>query len=182
MPNLRHARQGFCLWCGGRPPRAKNTTEHLTPRWVLRAFPYFPSENNSYTACMSCNGRRGAMPAALYTSVRGDPGALSKAHTYWSGVAGLFSDTFTKFGPRLKDSFADSVVSDFCAMIPEETGIHDPRLDHKNTAVLFARRKQHPTKQEWIEIARGYPHIWIAQTANRYANEPWFIQTGAEAS
>lgn len=172
---LRHNRSGYCIWCTQKPLKNKSTTEHFIPRWVIRAFNNpFPPEHNHLTACLSCNGSRGAMPPALYASVRGGnatAGALAKAHTYWSGVASLFSDTYVRFGPPLAGGFRESVLLDFCALIPTETGIYDHRADTWPIYHIRDQCPRSPSKQEWIDIANGYAHREIASAASKAINE-----------
>lgn len=166
---LKHIRSNLCIWCGQLPPRNKTTTEHFIPRWVLRAFSTpFPPDHNCLTACLSCNNKRGAMPPALFASVRkahSDTGALAKAHTYWSGVASMFSDSYSRLGPPLLTGFREYVLSDFCALIPKETGIYDHRSDTWPDKIK-ALCPRSPSQEEWIEIAKGYSHREMASAAN----------------
>lgn len=171
MPALRHARLGFCIWCGNTPPRAKNTTEHLIPRWVLRNFHHFHDQQNHYTACKSCNERRGPMPPALYASIRTDAGAVAKACVYWHAIAQCLN---SGGGSDLREQ----VLADFSAMIPNETGLRDPRIGVWPIKLVALCQKA-PTQQEWLEIARGYPHTQMARRASMLdPAQAWYIPSG----
>lgn len=174
----RKIRAPYCIWCGAPPPRNKRTTEHLIPQWVLRSFPEFTNTNNEFTACQSCNGKRGAMPPALYASVRGNTitaGALAKAHSYWGAVAQSFGLSGYRGSNPLGNHFRAVVLSDFAALIPKETGIYDPRADFwpKETLGLCSRS---PTKDEWVFVAQNYPNRAISKTVGLAANEPWYMR------
>lgn len=174
MP-VRHARLGTCLWCGNVPPRYKTTSEHLVPRWVVRAFRHFHQIQNLYTACKSCNERRGPMPAALYASIRKDAGALDKSNVYWHSIAQILGQGKGSIELREKTLVA------FAAMIPDETGLRDPRVGvwPINLVRLCPRA---PSQAEWIKIAREYDHIGMRREAVALLPLPAWNYTGAPIS
>lgn len=169
--SVRHARLGNCLWCGNVPPHVKKTIDHLVPRWVLRAFPHYFNAilaYNTFTACKSCNEKRGPMPAALFASARSDAGAIAKSTIYWHAVAQLCNIGKTT-------EFKEHVLDAFCAMIPDESGLRDPRVGVWPYKIVKLCSRA-PSKEEWIKLAYGYDHIGIGRraTVEMIQAQPWY--------
>lgn len=97
------------------------------------------------------------MPAALYASILTEQdrnkrvSMLTKSETYWHAIAQLVGAG--KAGTELRDKS----IAAFAAMIPDTTGIRDPRIGlwPINLVRLCPRA---PTLEQWHEIAANYDY------------------------
>lgn len=169
MTKLRRYSTGFCLWCGGPPDRNKRTIEHFIPKWVVRELPHLsirPDAANAFTACKACNERRGPMPAALFMSIRDSSPLVLKATVYWHAIAQLVSKL------RYKDDlFYDRLRREceigFLSLIPESTGLLDPRVGMRRSHVRTAETSL--SADEWRHLADNY------DAKQMTARAAWFL-------
>lgn len=140
------------------------TRDHLIPKWVIRTFHQFRSEDNIVPSCQNCNSKKGAMPPALYAAVRGSARHRAKAHIYWSGVASWINLR----GPAAEDvvELRNEVVDMFRTLIPTGTGIYDPRYTAGFS--LWPGPAPEKTTAELFAIADAYRHLDMATRTSLY--------------
>lgn len=81
----------LCVWCKTETPIEAITIEHVIPRWARSLTPALVTAAKTAPACNDCNNAKGAMPPALFASIRHDAERVRAQNIAWQEVARKFS-------------------------------------------------------------------------------------------